>query len=240
MKKVLRISGYTNRQFVNCVRKRKVNGEESFSLFCYSNISVLLIFALLLVLPVHADNINLAPISASSNVWSVYSVYPGPNNVNAVLDYSNTFDEQPSILSESALGTTDTTREIDSVWIPISPGDQFVWSIYMMSGPSGGQHQTGNAAQVGWDYYGSNGRICGNFDLSSEYNTCAIGWNTPWTQVTYDLTIPTTVTADGTTGGYGAGQQVVPTGVILWLQLEYCNSGQVWFAGSTFYINPTS
>jgi hypothetical protein len=174
-------------------------------------------------------------------VWSVYSAYPSPNNVNTVLDYSNTFDGQPSILSESALGTTDTTREIDSIYIPISPGDQFVWSIYMMSGPSGGQPQTGDdAAQVGWDYYGTNGRISGNFNLSTDYSPYSIGWNTPWTQVTYSLTIPNTVTADGTTGGYYNGQQVTPTGVILWLQPEYIDSGSVWFADSTFYINPTS
>ena len=183
---------------------------------------------------------NSAPISASSNAWSVYSVYPTPNNINNVLDYSNTFGDQPSILSEPALGTTDKTREIDSIWIPISPGEHIVWSVYMMSGSSGGQRQTGtDAAQIGWDYYGTNGRICGNLDVSADYEPYSIGWNTGWTQVTYDLTIPTSVTADGTTGGYYAGQQVMPTGVILWLQPEYCDSGLVWFAGSTLYINPS-
>jgi hypothetical protein len=195
---------------------------------------------------------NYAPLPSA---WGVYDVYPDPCNVNNNID-PNVLgpNGDQSTRSDSVLNgatyhgylaaTYNPDRELDSIWIAVNPGEHLVWTVWMKTGPSGGQDPnagTGGdnpAACAGWDWYGSGGRITANLQNAQQEDQYGIRWNTGWTQITYNIYVPSTVSADGSTGGYYSGQQVAPNGLILWLGADNQDSGIVWFADSQFYINP--
>jgi hypothetical protein len=132
----------------------------------------------------------------------------------------------------------NTVRELYGTWKSVRPGDHIVFSVWMKSGPSGGQDPSLSknyvAACLGWDWYGANGRIGGNIAYDGrEYIPYGIEWGQDWVQRKYDLIVPALV--DG-----GDGVMREPNGLILWFGADRHDSGTLWFANSEFYVNPTS
>jgi hypothetical protein len=104
--------------------------------------------------------------------------------------------------------------------------------------------------RCGADFYSNTGRIgatqspgqCSwNTQGADTGNTEAnfVHWGTTtWTQRTMDFIVPQYITSDGG-GAYPAGQQVVATTIVFWMQAcGPTDNGQAWFANPILQINP--
>lgn len=135
------------------------------------------------------------------------------------------------------LRTTNPARELDGTYTHVNSGDRLFFSVWVKTGASGGQDPTGSENQgliavPGFDYYGENGYItdvAGDnavWYITSGYAIAS--WNTNWTLITYNLTIPATV----------LGQ--TPLAVNFWLGADRYDTGLVWYANPIIYITPSS
>jgi len=196
-----------------------------------------------------ADNTNLTPLP---NAWGGYLIYGdivytsvAPPSANQITDYDTTvyrtFGAGSARIDPYITGSENVAREIDSDYFSISPGNHLVFSCYMkiVNG--------GDGARIGVDFYGASGRITGKQSAGSSFypteNDDAVQANWvydynggAWQLRTLDFIVPAILTkdSDGVT-------QVVPTGIIAWMQGQTVNDPQtsVWFADSILQINPT-
>ena len=132
----------------------------------------------------------------------------------------------------TAAWKSDDDRELDGSYVPVSPGDTIVFSVWFLTTPSSeGDTSNVHGGCIDIDMYGGNNpsgndRICGIMTSDGTDNyytngapsaTTCVPWGTgTWTQVTMQFTVPSTYAADGYSGngGYAAGTQVVPSGFI--------------------------
>lgn len=192
-----------------------------------------------------SDTGNLAVIP------DAYDLTYGTGPQIIYLDYAETFNGQPSIRLERHVDGVDsnTGRECNTGGKTIQPGNHIIYSCYMKTTPSGlGDTNPYSGARIGIDFYSGSTRIAGwqsaTFpDTDTGVRLNYVPWNTAsWTKRTMEMTIPSTIAADAYSS-FGAGTQVTPTAVILWLQVwssSYgpTDPGLAWFAGAEFWVNP--
>lgn len=205
---------------------------------------------------------NLAVFPADwSGIWSNSEVAFNANNnldsKNLTPDGNPSCNMGPVLLGDSYNGYSypfaNSVRECDLNWIGLptntatsnAAGDTIVFSVWLKTGPSGGQDPNAGTGydnpplQIGWDWYGANGRIAASWTNAQQEDTAAILWNTGWTLITVKMTVPATITCDGTNSNYPSGQQVVPTGIYPWIGADSVDSGACWFGETTLYIIPS-
>ena len=195
---------------------------------------------------------NLAPIpngwtTADTGMeWGIGGV------ANVVLDTNVLYNGNPTIRIDPPGNTGNAARECDGPYISIAPGDQIVFSCWIKTTASSlGDTNPNSGGRIGIDFYSAAGRITGTDAPDGSVWTPTggwpngqtyVNWNTnTWTQVTISFTVPSTYPADGTTGSYSAGQLVIPTAIIPWMQVwsstyGASDQGQAWFANSQLTI----
>lgn len=195
-----------------------------------------------------ADNTNLAPIP---DAWGGYLVYGNivytsvaPPSANQITDYDTvvecTLGAGSARIDPYVVGSENTAREIDSDYLSISPGVHVVFSCYMKI------VEGGDGARIGLDFYGVGGRITSKQSAGSSFppseDDAAIQANWvydynggAWQLRTLEFVVPATLQRDGTE------TQVVPTGIIAWMQGQTINDPQtsVWFADVVLQFDPS-
>jgi hypothetical protein len=178
---------------------------------------------------------------------------------NDVLSKSVLYNGQDSIEILPVGNSGNTYRECDGPWIPIAPGDQIVFSVWIKTSASTlGDTSIFAGGAFGIDIYSNSGRICGlntpsgqedwtpsgGFPTNSYMNYVVWGTST-WTLRTMTFTVPTTYIADQCNGGggYSAGTAVVPTGMLPVLTVYsnvygYADGGDAWFANIQVTVTP--
>lgn len=189
--------------------------------------------------------------------WGQYSVYGrvtfGPDPQICFVDNAVLHNGHSSIRIDPPLASNPTkSREVNSKWIAIKPGDHIVFKCWIKTGTIAGytfnpnNAATFKGARIGVSYYSSTAfinDICGPHGTlpNPPADTLAnwVTWNTAgWVQKTIDFIVPKTV-LNRSTGAYQ-----VPCGIIAWMQVwSYPNNspttlGSGWFADAELYINP--
>ena len=162
------------------------------------------------------------------------------------LDYSVTYNGMPSIRLDKTTSGNNPGRECNSITVSVHPGDRLVFSCWMKTTASGyGDTNPYAGARIGMDFY-DNQRIAAlqsptwpNTDQGVLANYVKWGTN-GWVQRTIEITIPTSMPADGYLG-HPAGGSYTPTNIILWMQVwsstyGTTDTGKAWFANPTLYI----
>src|SRR5208283_5194349 len=202
--------------------------------------------------PTPKPTTNVAPVpngwtTADTGMeWGIGGV------TNVVLDTNVLYNGNPTIRIDPVGNTGNAARECDGPYISIAPGDQIVFSCWIKTTASSlGDTNPNSGGRIGIDFYSAAGRITGTDAPDGSVWTPTSGWpngqtyvnwNTnTWTQVTISFTVPSTYPADGTTGGYSAGQLVIPTAIIPWMQVwsstyGASDQGQAWFANPQLTI----
>jgi hypothetical protein len=204
---------------------------------------------------------NLVPIPrawSSSTIGGTASTSNSIGGVaNVILDNGVLHNGNPSIRLDPIGSTPNYAREVDAPWLNIKPGDHIVFSCWIKTSASSyGDTNPYSGARIAIDFY-ANGYITawqslGQCVWDSSGNdigakTTYVNWNKDWTLIVMDFVIPATVPANGAFVGWGtqysAGQMVVPTAIIPWMQVwsstyGATDSGKAWFADATLYINP--
>ena len=123
------------------------------------------------------------------------------------------------------------SREIDSAWTPIHPGDTVVFSAWIWTDASTiGDSEYGHSANIGIDAYGSVGRITqinnkdgiGTPTYSNgvfDYTWVHVPWGSgAWVHVSETWIVPNTLQTDGASAySNSAGYTVVPCAIIAWI-----------------------
>jgi hypothetical protein len=175
---------------------------------------------------------------------------------NVILDNNVLHNGNPSIRLDPVGSTPNYAREVDAPWLNIKPGDHIVFSCWIKTSASSyGDTNPYSGARIAIDFY-ANGYITawqslgqciwdskgGDIGAIQTY----VNWNKDWTLIVMDFVIPATVPANGAYVGWGtqysAGQKVVPTAIIPWMQVwsstyGATDSGKAWFADAQLTIN---
>jgi hypothetical protein len=169
----------------------------------------------------------------------------GPQIIH--LDYSVTHNGDVSIRLDPHTGNdVNTARECDGTWYDVNVGDHIVAKCWIKVGNLSGypgldvnNYLTWRGGRIGFDFYGSNGRISG-FESASlpETDDTArdnfVVWNTTgWVQKTIDFYVPSTYKDDFDNNYW------TPTSIVMWMQgMSPTDNASVWFSGAELYINP--
>jgi hypothetical protein len=198
---------------------------------------------------------NLAPMFQGGTCrWGQFDDYgfiaygsTNPSNQIGFKDDLVLHNGHSSIRVE-APNSFDLYREIDSDWITVKPGDHVVFRCWVKTAS-----ETGNAAIIGFDVYGTSNRILEIHPCTPQsaiwniVNTVPLQGGTPtyipygsdWSLLTMDVVIPSTFYTHDDFGNSISSQQIA--GFIPWVggvwngRSSYPN---VWFADAELYINP--
>lgn len=154
----------------------------------------------------------------------------------ASVDYSVTYNGQPTLRFNTG------KCEVNDGWIAVKPGDHVVFKCWIKTNPS-----SGRGGIIGFDVYGTYGRLwevsneaSGNdnnsFKSPKSWNYQYVPYGRDWTQMTIDITIPSTTFTHNDYGQSITPQQI--RGLIPWLGPMNSISASIWFAGAELYINP--
>lgn len=161
----------------------------------------------------------------------------------ATVDYSVTFNGQPTMRFNPG------SCEVDANWYATKPGDHIVFKC-MIKSASG----SGRGGIIGFDVYGNHPGVNNPGGRLWEVSNCASGndndsFNSPktwsyqyvpsgsdWTQMTIDVTIPSTVFSKTDYGESITPSQI--SGFIPWLGPMDSVSANIWFAQPELYVNP--
>jgi hypothetical protein len=168
----------------------------------------------------------------------------------ASIDYSVSHDSNPSI--RVGPDYIRGTREVDGAWIEVNPGDHIVFtawiktSTYTSKDPMVG-------ARIGMDFYitTSQGTGIATIDAAGHQaghpndneNAATEGrvpWGNDWTQITWDLYVPTTYFTYVTKStGVTFCNPVQISSMVTWLDARgVTDNAYAWFSDTQFYINP--
>jgi hypothetical protein len=191
---------------------------------------------------------NLSPFDPSavfsaSPAWLTYNYYPESYSSIVHIDTSVVFNGQDSIRIDPHTSSDDNVaRECDASDISISPGEEVIFSVWMLTSSStiGDNNVIGDGARIGVDFY-NNQYItgiswAGSYTPNPTYQQVVnnfVPWNTgTWTLRTLDFIVPSTV--------YDVnGVAHTPSCIIPWMQVNAVNDGgQAWFADPQLYIIP--
>jgi hypothetical protein len=123
------------------------------------------------------------------------------------------------------------SREIDSAWTSVQPGDTVVFSAWIWTDASTiGDNDVTHGAKIGMDAYSSGGRLCQiNNDnsvgtptyngVTYNYNIDSVGWGSgTWIHMSMTWVVPNSVYYDGFgTASNVFGQAYAPTAIIAWI-----------------------
>jgi hypothetical protein len=151
--------------------------------------------------------------------------------------------------------SVDTTNSAFDFWkIDVQPNDHVIMKCWVKT--AGTYVQDWMGARINFDWFGgiNNQRITdGHIFTGTSVITGAtydgyVHYGNNWTLVTWDFIVPATVAADGATGGFAVGEQVIPSFFVPWCQiwgwgstpaLQYPNgAASAWFSGMEIYVNP--
>jgi len=225
---------------------------------CALLLIALLVVGVFLTEIVHADNTNLAPMSATGTVTFDANGYPydgvwelthgvpptGPTLIH--VDTNVTYNGDASIrLDPYTPNTMNPARECDADGIKINPGDNIVLSCWMKTTASEYGPSDGGGARISFDYYDNFGII----NLTQPDLSTLLGWGTQntyvpwgsdWTERTIDVQVPSSIIDSNGTTRY-------PTLMVPWIQVwgstlgdPATNTGEAWFADAELYINPSA
>jgi len=203
---------------------------------------------------------NLVPIPEAWSSPTIGGISCGKsigNDANIIFDTGVLHNGNPSIRLDPVGATSNYGREINGPALAVKPGDHIVFSCWIKTSASSyGDTNPYSGARIAIDFY-ANGYITAwqslgqcVWDSSGKdigAKTTYVNWNKDWTLIVMDFVIPATVPANGAYAGWGtqysAGQKVVPTAIIPWMQVwsstyGATDSGKAWFADATLYINP--
>jgi hypothetical protein len=193
---------------------------------------------------------TLPPSTTSSNLASIPSAwYIGDGSGN--LRNGHAYIYQDSYVEHTA-GNPSIRVDTDGyysrdVYLPqwtisANPGDHIVFKCWIKTGDAGTNN--GNLiygrARIGIDLFiqqGSNWYDTAWHPDSSDDFAHSVPYGRDWTQVTWDLIVPSSYTGyDFMTGIQHTG---TPISIGPWLQaLPYTTAPSVWFADAELYINP--
>jgi hypothetical protein len=181
--------------------------------------------------------------------WPDYSgnIIFGSGTQICFLDTSVTHNGNPSIrLEKHTSADTNYAREVNCKGYNPSPGDHIVVKIWVKTDSTKytGQNAQYMGARLGVDFYARNGNgpnaVVDSYPHSgTEHSENIVSWGTTtWTQLTWDIIIPSTTYTKATDGTPLANPgQIV--GMVVWIQALPANfEGVAWFADAELYINP--
>lgn len=188
--------------------------------------------------PIQTFGTNWA--SFDDNGWFTDSTWVRCPALNVFADTTITHQGQPTFRVE--LDSSGSGNSGADHWGPtIKPGDHVVMSCWMKTGGSAAVPYAG--ARMGFDIYGSDGRITGVHSLAQAADGCRtpstdssidtnyVHWGSDWTLRTWDFIVPSTYISDGGSASinknYASGSTVTPVNMVPWIQ--------VW--GSTYPNN---
>ena len=199
---------------------------------------------------------NLAPILGKWGGYNLYGdVYYGSTSSPQIAhaDFSVTHNGNPSIRL-GARNTYNLWREINQQWIRVNPGDHVIMRCWIKTDPSTNNYRGGI---FGFDVYGDSNRILEvtpRNPQSSIWNivnsvpteggsVIYVPYGSGWTQLTIDVTIPSTTYTHDDYGKSISPQKI--SGLIPWVGGNWFKSdgttietANIWFADVEFYINP--
>ena len=153
----------------------------------------------------------------------------------------------PSIRCESS--QTGVSREVDTDWLTVVPGDRIVARVWIKTGNSPTYNgDMYHGARIGIDFLGydeSDGWDRVWCPPTSSYGSWITFGTDEWTLQEWDITIPDTwydVNMNWGEPDYGEPNSIAPKqigGSIVWLQtMPYQDPAPVWFSDMELYINP--
>ena len=134
--------------------------------------------------------------------------------------------------------------------ITVNPGDHIVFTCWVKTAHStaGNDGKKHMGALIGIDLYGSSGRlweVCPGTTTTFNYDSTWswqsgykwVPYNSDWTLLTIDFTVPTKAFTTTDNGGSVSSQQV--STIIPWVYMHNgADGGAGWFADAQLYINP--
>ena len=148
------------------------------------------------------------------------------------------------------------SREVDGAWIGVEAGDHIVYSVWVKTSA---YHSSDLFAggRIGMDFYIESSRGGGIAtvdasgyqaghpnDVENVAGTWRVLWGHDWTQLVWDLYIPTTyytyvtTTVNGVPGIYTCNPVQIGC-MVAWLDVRgVTDNANVWFADPQLYINP--
>jgi hypothetical protein len=148
------------------------------------------------------------------------------------------------------------SREVDGAWIGVNPGDHIVYSVWIKTSA----YKTSDmfpGGRLGMDFYIGSSRGGGIAtcdasgyqaghpnDVENVAGNWRVVWGSDWTQVTWDLHIPTTyytyvtTTVNGVPGIYTCNPVQINS-MVAWFDVRGAtDTANAWFADPQLYINP--
>lgn len=230
--------------------------------FCLLFLVVLALFPFLTLL-VHSTT-TVSP-SSSLNLEPISAFYPDMNGAAASyasLDYGTLHNGDVSI--RTGPDYVRGTREVDGAWLNVKPGDHIVFSAWIKTATYTSNSQY-SGAEIGLDFYihsnlgygiatvDTAGHQAGhpqNAEIEQDYSSFTGGityvhWGQDWTQITWDLTVPTTyynyVTISSNSLPFApySCSSVQIDSVVPWFEgRDVSANANCWFADPVFLINP--
>ena len=193
---------------------------------------------------------NLAPIFGEWGGYNLYgNVYYDTKNTPQIThaDFSVTHNGNPSIRIDGPPTQYNPYREVNHEWIAVRPGDHVVFKCWIKANPS----SIGQGGIIGLDAYGAQSRILEitpRNPQSSIWNivnsvpteggsVIYVPYGSGWTQLTIDVTIPSTTYTHDDYGKSISPQQIVGLIPFLGTSWRQGESASCWFADAELYIN---
>ncbi|MGA3059747.1 MAG: hypothetical protein ABSD92_05195 [Candidatus Bathyarchaeia archaeon] len=215
------------------------------SLRLFSVVFIILAFFASLVVPAFSSLTVTQQIQAAGQIASPPNLALIPNDWTygyyadvpqyVFVDYNVTYNGDPSLRLQPGGGIDDFNLSDRAAWmncpfgVSVNPGDNISCSAYLETGISNDSGLYG--FRIGIDMWSSGF----SYDLGGPHSNY-VPWNSTWTLVTINFTVPTTNFTENEVGNSIPSCQA--SYIEMWCQANNANdSGNVWISDAQLYIN---